>query len=120
NLLAALGLVAETDKVTLTLKGLDGNTRTVTVVSDNTQPNIWNTLPNPPDWVNLSQVVSGPAPLYMKDPAKAYWYEFLADKKTVYFAFNSIRNEKDESLAAFTARLFKFINENDVNKLVID
>jgi tetratricopeptide (TPR) repeat protein len=79
-LLAALRLVSDTDKVALTLKGLDGATRTATIVPDNTQPDIWNVLPNPPTWVNLSQVVSGTPPLYMKAPGKAYWYEYLADK----------------------------------------
>lgn len=120
NLLNALGLVPETDKVALTLRDLNGKESVVSVATDNTQPDIWNVLPNPSTWINLTQTLPGPVPLYMKNPAAAYWYEYLPEKKTVYFGFNSIRNDKQESLADFTTRLFKFIGESDVEKLVID
>jgi hypothetical protein len=59
-------------------------------------------------------------PLYLKNPGAPYWFEYLADNKTVYCQFNSVRNDPKETLAAFSERLFKFVNENDVKKLVID
>jgi hypothetical protein len=50
----------------------------------------------------------------------AYWFEYLAPDKTVYFQFNQVRNDEKEPLAQFCDRLFKFVAENDVEKLVID
>ncbi len=120
NMLASLGLINETDKVSLTVRGLDGQERVVSVSPDNTQPSIWNSLPNPTTWTNLTQNVPGPVPLYMKNPGSPFWFEYLSDKKVVYFGFNGVRNDKGESLADFIARLFKFINDNNVEKLVID
>jgi hypothetical protein len=50
----------------------------------------------------------------------AQWFEYLAPQKTVYFQFNRVGNGPQESLADFTARLMKFIDEHDVDRLVID
>ena len=38
----------------------------------------------------------------------------------VYWRFNQIRNDEKEPLPQFSERLFKFINEHEVDKLVID
>ncbi|HEX7957108.1 MAG TPA: hypothetical protein VF508_09205, partial [Pyrinomonadaceae bacterium] len=119
-LLHALGLIPDPQKVSLLIRGSDGAERAVTLTTDVTQPNIWNIKPNPPTWVNLPQTLGTPLPLYLKNPAARYWFEYLPDNKTVYFQFNSVRNEPKESLAAFSERLFKFVGENEVEKLVID
>lgn len=119
-LLNALGLVRDTEKVSLTVRGLDGMESVVSVAVDNTQPDIWNVKPNPATWTNLPQMLASPLPLYLRNPAALYWFEYLRDNKTVYFGFNSIQNDPKESLADFSARMFKFINENEVEKLIID
>lgn len=119
-LLHAAGAIPNPDKVEIVLRGMDGKERTVTIAADTTQPNIWNVKPNPPEWINLSQTISSPAPLYLKNPAAPYWFEYLPESKTVFFQFNSVRNDQKEPLTAFSERLFKFINETDVEKLVID
>lgn len=119
-LLHALGLIPDAQKVPLVIRGADGTERTVTLAADASQPNIWNMKPNPPTWVNLPQTLAAPLPLYLKNPAARFWFEYLPDNKTVYFQFNSVRNDQRESLAAFSERLFKFVNENEVEKLVID
>ncbi|MBA3599825.1 MAG: tetratricopeptide repeat protein [Acidobacteria bacterium] len=118
--LHAAGAIPDANKVELNLRGMDGKERTVTLTTDMTQPNIWNTKPNPPEWVNLPQTLGTPVPLYLKNAGANYWFEYLPDNKTVYFGFNSVRNDEKESLAAFSERLFKFVNENAVEKLVID
>ena len=38
----------------------------------------------------------------------------------VYLQWNAVVNDKAESLRQFTDRLFKYINDNDIDKLVID
>jgi tetratricopeptide (TPR) repeat protein len=120
NMLNALGLVAETDKVSLTVRRLDGQSAAVTIPVDNTQPNIWNVLPNPATWTNLPQTLSSPLPLYLKQPGVPYWMEYLPESKTVYVGFNGVRNDPKESLADFSERLHKFVEENDVAKVAVD
>ncbi|HEX8737447.1 MAG TPA: tetratricopeptide repeat protein [Pyrinomonadaceae bacterium] len=119
-LLHAAGAISDASKVELVLRGMDGKERAVTLTADLTQPNIWNVKPNPPEWVNLPQTLGSPVPLYLKNPSARYWFEYLPDKKIVYFQFNSVRNDEKENLAAFAERLFKFINETDAEKLVVD
>ena len=119
-LLNALGLIPDAKKVSLTVRGVDGKERAVMLDADLAKPNIWNTLPNPPEWINLPQTLPAPVPLYLKNMGTSYWFEYLPENKTIYFQFNLIRNDKKESLVDFSNRLFKFINETEVEKLVID
>jgi len=75
-------------------------------------------LQNP---VVMNHGASNPKPLWLKDPDTAYWFEYLEDRKLVYFQFNRVRNaEHGEDIQAFANRMFTFIEENDVEALVID
>lgn len=60
------------------------------------------------------------APLWLKDPQNKFWYEYLPDSKTVYFQYNQVGNKDNETLAAFSKRLFAFVEANPVERLVID
>ena len=66
-------------------------------------------------------MIEGPTPRYLRDREQNYWYEYLEDERLVYFQFNAVMNEDEgESLADFSARLFDFIDKNEVDALVID
>jgi hypothetical protein len=117
-LLNGLGLIPDTKKVNLTIKDLQGQERTVTVAANSDFPNIWNDFPK--TWLTYAATSGKPLPLYLKNMTTAYWFEYLPESKLVYFQYNRVRNDGEESLAKFTERLFKFINDNDVDKLVID
>jgi tetratricopeptide (TPR) repeat protein len=117
-LLAALGVVADIHKVSLTLVGANGQQRSVTVEADSSNPDIWNEFPKA--WITYAQSLGTPLPLYLKNTTSSYWFEYDAASKVIYFQFNRVLNDPGESLAAFSERLFRFINEHDVSKLVID
>lgn len=117
-LMNGLGLIPETSKVSLTIRDTSGKERAITVPADGENPNIWNDFPK--TWLTYPQTLSTPLPLYLKNRAAAYWFEFLPENKVLYFQYNGVRNEGQESLAQFTDRLFKFIASNDIEKLVID
>ncbi|MBV9957708.1 MAG: hypothetical protein JO360_04770 [Acidobacteria bacterium] len=119
-LLNGLGLIPDANKISLTVKDAAGKTRAVTLEPDAKTWNIWNTLPGPKEWVQLFQSTDAPVPLYLKNMGTKYWYEYLPESKTVYFQFNSVTNDEQESLAKFTERLFRFIDEHEVERLVID
>jgi tetratricopeptide (TPR) repeat protein len=119
-LLAAAGLVPERGGAALRLRMPDGGEQIVRVAADMSQPDIWNAKPGPAGWVTLGQTRPGPDPLYLRDPGKNYWFEYLPDARTVYFAFNSVVNAKEETIGAFCQRLEKFIADNKVDRLVID
>jgi hypothetical protein len=119
-LLNGLGLISSPAEVSLTIRALDGAERVVKLMTDTSQPNIWNVKPHPATWVGLPQTLAAPLPLYLKNAAAPYWFEHLAENKLVYFQFNSVRNDRNEPFAQFVARLLKFIDENAVEGLMID
>src|SRR5712691_3306162 len=128
-LLNGLGLIAEPGKVQLTIRDQDGKSREVTLAADMSAPNIWNVQPNPKAWINLVQTATTPPPLYVKNLGRGktentrepyYWFEYLPESRVVYFQYNAVINDPQEPLAKFSERLFQFINDHEVDKLVID
>jgi tetratricopeptide (TPR) repeat protein len=119
TLLHAAGLIKSPDRVVFTIRDLTGATRDVTVEADTKEPEIWNQLPAPASWVTFASTLKSP-PLYVRHMDRAQWFEYLPEHKTVYFQFNGVRDEPMEPLARFTERLLKFVDEHDVERLVID
>jgi hypothetical protein len=119
-LLHALGLLAGTQGATLTLRDRSGTERAVALVADMTRPDIWFAIPAPVGWRFLPETLPAPLPHYLRHAGAYYWFDYLAAERTVFFQFNRVRDAEEESLAAFAARLFRFIAEHEVEKLVID
>jgi tetratricopeptide (TPR) repeat protein len=119
-LLSGLGLVSDIKKAELSIRDASGKDRTVTVETDADHPTskIWNEFPA--DWVTYAQSLGTPLPLYLKNTKSNYWFEYLPDNRVVYFQYNRVLNDEQEPLAQFAERLFKFIDEHEVEKLVID
>ena len=59
-------------------------------------------------------------PYYLKDLDKIYYYEYLPEQKTVYVRHSQIQDDPSEDIPTFYDRVFKFIEANDVERLVID
>jgi hypothetical protein len=53
-------------------------------------------------------------------PQKPWRFEYLPEKKAVVFTFDEIANTPEETLAAFAEKMFRFIDEHPVEKLIID
>jgi hypothetical protein len=119
TLLHAAGCIKNPDRVTLTIRDHSRAVRDVTVAADTKEPNIWNTLPAPASWQTFTATLDKP-PLYVRHMDRPQWFEYLPEHKTIYFQFNKVLDGPEETLARFTERLMKFIDEHDVAKLVID
>jgi hypothetical protein len=59
-------------------------------------------------------------PFYRRNIEKNFWSEYIDSYKTVYFKYNSCKDMDDEKVYLFSQEIMRFINENDVNKVVID
>ena len=118
-ILHALGLIRSPDEVSLTVVDLHGETRSVSLAAEE-NPTCWSTRLCPEGWISLPDTLGTPLPLYLKNLATAYWFEYLPESRTVYFQFNSVRDESGEELRDFTDRLFRFVDETEVDRLVID
>ncbi|NHF59948.1 tetratricopeptide repeat protein [Flavobacteriaceae bacterium TP-CH-4] len=70
------------------------------------------------DWVSVRDVSN--SPLYLKDLDKIYYFEYLPDQKAVYVRHSQIQDEPSERIPAFYERLFEFIENKEVEKLILD
>ena len=63
----------------------------------------------------------GDTPLYLRHfKDKIYYFEHLADQNAVYVRHSQIQHDPNEDTEAFYKRVFKYIKDNNVEKLVID
>jgi len=76
------------------------------------------TIPNE-NWVSFRN--QDKTPLFLKHlNERLYFFEFLPDTKTLYVRQSSVFNDEKESLRDFYNRLFSFIDDNEIEKLVYD
>ena len=59
-------------------------------------------------------------PNYLKNLEKIYYFEYLPDSKTVYIRHSQIQDDPSENVPTFYDRVFDFVENNDVEKLVLD
>lgn len=59
-------------------------------------------------------------PLYLKQLNRIYFFEYLSKEKVVYVRHSQIQNDPEEDMQSFYARLFDFIENEAVEKLVLD
>jgi hypothetical protein len=118
RLLQGLGLTPDAEGVPLTVRLADGTERDVTLkpVPGFTP----HTFRDVAGWATARKGADRPDPLYLKNRNAAYWFENLPEHKLVYFQYNAVRNDGKETLEQFCDRLFKFVEANDVEKLVVD
>jgi hypothetical protein len=71
-------------------------------------------------WASTRDTSEAASPLFLKRRNQVFWYEYLPDLKAVYFQYNSVRNDAQETTEQFSQRLFDFIEKNDVERLIVD
>src|SRR5262245_9702 len=72
-----------------------------------------------PDWVDARDP-SSPVPLWLRRPEDYFWFEYLDDSKTAYVQYNDVSDKTGETVAAFSKRLFAFVESHPVERLVLD
>lgn len=111
--------IAESDKsVSLTVE-VNGQQKAIEVKAIQDVQDIINYVRNGKK-VNPYDGSTNPKPIYLKDTQNNYWFEYLKDSKVVYVQFNATQNKSDESIAMFFKRIFDFVENNLVEKLVLD
>jgi tetratricopeptide (TPR) repeat protein len=116
--LQGAGLISNANALELQLMDGNGKKFTASIEPDMTTARV-DQKSVPVNWVTLNQVNGKPIPLYLKNTKTYYWFEQLPNK-VLYLQWNAVVNDKAESLRQFTDRLFKYINDNEIEKLVID
>ncbi len=70
------------------------------------------------DWVGIRDQSN--SPYYLKNLDKIYYFEYLPKEKAVYVRHSQIQDDPSENIPTFYQRLWDFIDNNEVEKLVLD
>ncbi len=119
-LLFGLALVKSPDEITLTVKDGKGRIKKVNVKADCpvSTRSLWDQLPD--TWLTYDQHEKKEPPLYRQNVFAHYWFHYFKSNATVYFQYNRMSNDTQNSFYHFCDSLFAFINTNNVDKLIID
>jgi len=110
---SALGYGDADGGLTITVEAQDGGTATATLypfAPDAT-----------PELTTAFDVLNPDAdyPRWMTEEAP-YVYEYLPDQNAVYLIYGAVQSDEDDPIEDFAARMFQFIEENEVERLIID
>lgn len=105
--------------VTLTLEK-DGKTfdHVVTSVAPENVKLQYSLMKQEGEW--LSARLQEGTPNYLKHLDKIYYYEYLPEEKAVYIRHSQIQDDPSEDIPTFYKKVFDFIDNNDVEKLILD
>ncbi|MCB0639762.1 MAG: tetratricopeptide repeat protein, partial [Lewinella sp.] len=70
------------------------------------------------EWLDARD--NGTDPLWLSQLDKIYFYEYLPDSRTVYIRHSQIQDDPTINIPDFYAEVFKFIEEHEVDRLVLD
>jgi hypothetical protein len=62
----------------------------------------------------------GKTPLYLRNPERYYWYEYLPDSKTLYLNYRRCANMPSQPFNRFAAAVSNFMDKNPVERMMID
>lgn len=71
-------------------------------------------------WVRVRADVPGAKPTPLHGTETPFGFHHLKDRKAVYAAYRQSDDTEAETVAAFAARLFKYVDDNPVDHLIID
>ena len=110
--LHALDIGKSAEEATYTLRDSKGIIREVKLRAGTVQPD--------ETWITARKDAKVPEPLYLKNRNKAYYFEPISDLKAVYFQYNAVRSDPNDPLPAFCKKLFDYVDENNVENLILD
>ena len=123
EILQALNLISDMQKGSYTLDA-HGHQKTITVKpfgpAEKLAPDTDTSWMPSTDWVDTRQSNQAPNPLWLKDPRNKFWFEYLPDSRTLYVQFNQVGNKEDETVEAFSKHLFAFVDENPIDRFILD
>lgn len=110
--------ITNTDQEVSMLISKDGKEQTVTFKSvDNTPPSATG-IELPENWVAGRK--TDITPLWQKDAGKFRYFEYLPSSKTVFVRHSVTQNDGPSTITAFFKKVFDFIDNNEVERLVLD
>ncbi|MFD0862099.1 tetratricopeptide repeat protein [Sungkyunkwania multivorans] len=107
------------DDITLTLEK-NGNTfkKKFKPILAGQVPREYGVIKQDDTWLSARDMTD--VPFYLKHLERIYYYEYLPEHKAVYVRHSQIQDDPSEDIPSFYAKVFDFIDKNEVEKLIID
>lgn len=121
ELLQAAGISTSAEKVTVTyLK--DGKENTIVITAEDPVQGPWHgPISVEANWADAYEGLNKPgAVTWLKDPGKLRYFEYMPASKTVYVRHGAVQDENNETIKDYFAKVFRFIDSADVDRLVLD
>lgn len=118
--------IKEKDAVlNLTLEGHEGGRSVVTVepvpLMAEMQKHFMSGFPKAgTDLITMDETCAMPVPLWLQRKDESYWFDWLAEERSIYLQINAMAHRKDEDFGAFCLRLFAAIDRQRPERLIID
>jgi len=111
DLLYGLNIINDKEKIDITFEDKDGKQFEMNIKAINSK--------------NISEMKrvshrNKNIPLYMQNNKENYWFEYLSDSKAVYLKYNFCFVMKDKSIEDFSKEVFNVVDNNPVDKFIID
>lgn len=112
------GITDNTDETAITY--LKNGKEETTVFKADRNNNVFSMtgLETPAGWVVAKK--SGDLPLWQKEPSSFRYMQYLPETKTLYVRHSVNLNDGDKTIATFFNNMVDFIDNNDVEKLILD
>jgi tetratricopeptide (TPR) repeat protein len=117
EVLDGLGLVDDMEAVPLTVEKNGIETTVVLMPEAGLFP--MDGFAVPPGWVDARDA-NAPLPLWLRHSDDYFWFEYLADSRTIYVQFNAVADKNDETVEAFFKRVMAFAETHPVDRFVFD
>jgi tetratricopeptide (TPR) repeat protein len=114
--------ITETAQAVVLTYSKDGKEKHITIKAEEPPVDFWHGERQLPDgWIDAYPGFHSPrAPLWLKEPNKLRYDEYLAEPKIYYVRHSAVVDEPGETMAAYFKRVFDFIDSHDVDKFVLD
>jgi hypothetical protein len=130
EVLHGVGIVASPDSVPVRVSGCAAETEPPVVLRplplvrrDGAIEAWWDLSPRHPGadstWVQ-ALATSDSLPLYLRNPTRNYWFEYLPDEGVLYFQYNRSQDAAEERTVDFGARLLAALDEHRPRAFVMD
>ena len=119
EVLHAKEIIDDMDSVTLTLEKDDKQFRVKFKSRESTNfPGHYGLIQQNEEWLDARNQES--TPLWLSKLNRKFYYEYLTEEQTVYVRQSEVQDEDDQTISDFYAEVFEFVDQNDVEKLILD
>ncbi|MBX7046422.1 MAG: tetratricopeptide repeat protein [Ignavibacteria bacterium] len=115
-----LGISDSKDMLKLELAGENGKKINAEIKKTVTEFKANQHIAKGEDLIYVNEGAVNPLPLYLKHGNDWFWFEHLKDINYVYMQVNAIQNKESEKLKDFYDRVFRYIDSNNVEGIIID